>query len=253
MPLEADNLKSLGQVLESMLDRFKQGGSIRLQDYAPAEHQKAPKGSQDIVKLSIPRSEKVSSIRDAWKNDRRSMPKSGIVFPDDSILTVLFVCKSLPLPKELSIIKNDIQILNSNTQESIGYIDQYSYCFYPNSKKADEIGYFRYDFHFEDMGNGDLGEHTYFHFHRSTEETFRHATGPMIEFDKVVSGIERVLSPAERSRRLEKTFLRGEFPKLLMDLTLDGIRKLHFRLKKENVLNDFQHETAYTDFMKNIK
>ncbi len=61
----------------------------------------------------------------------------------------------------------------------MGYVEKYSYCFYHNSKLADSIGYFRYDFHADKMGDDGLGEHTYFHFHRKLEDSFRHATGPM--------------------------------------------------------------------------
>lgn len=246
MPLEAEDLDRLVKTLESMLDRFKESGSIFMVDCTVPTVGKKP---VKTVTLSLPKEAKAKEIRDAWKTNRRSMPEAGIVFPDGSIMTVLFVCKSLPIPGQLLPVAKDIEICGSAGQP-IGYIDKYGYCFYPNSRKAEEIGYFRYDFHVDAMGDGDLGEHTYFHFHRSSEDDFRHATGPMLEFDKLVSGIERVLAPSNRKERLEKTFRGGKFRKLLLDLTIDGIVLLADSLKEnQSEWSKFQYKSQYTEFI----
>jgi hypothetical protein len=250
VPLEADDLDRLVKTLESMLDRFKESGSIFLRDCTVPIVTKSGKGKEakSIITHSLPKESKSKEIRESWKNNRRLLPDAGIVFPDGSILTILFICKSLPIPKKLSPIAKDIEIYGS--AGCIAYIDQYSYCFYPNSKNADAVGYFRYDFHVDKMGSGDLGEHTYFHFHRSLEGEFRHATGPMFEFDKIVSGIERVLAPKYRQERLEKTFLSGKFEKLLLDLTSEGIDQLaQSMMKNKSVHSKFKHQAAFEAFM----
>ena len=248
MPLEADDLDRLVTTLEAMLDRFKPTGSIFLLDCAvPTIESTKGKHPVKTVTYSLPKPEIAKEIRESWKTSRRSMPEAGIVFPDGSIMTVLFVCKSLPIPCLLQPIAKEIEIRGSDG--AVGYIEKYSYCFYPNSKKADEIGYFRYDFHVESMGDGDLGEHTYFHFHRSIEDDFRHATGPMFEFDKLVSGIEKVLAPVERKRRLVKTFLAGDFGKLLLDLTIPGITKLGDALMVDKAKSSkFKYAQKYDQF-----
>jgi hypothetical protein len=250
LPIEANDLDRLVKTLEAMLDRFKQSGSIRLVDCSPASVQPAGKGknASSVVNLSLPKGDIAKRIRECWKQDRRAMPCAGIVFPDDSIMTVMFVCKSMPIPKQLGNIQSDIQILGASGP--VGYVAQYGYCFYPNSKQADSIGYFRYDYHYESMGDGDLGEHNYFHFHRTTEDEFRHATGPMLEFDKIVSGIERVLAPKERQKRLEKTFLSGQFEKLLLDLTVEGILSLNEDLREQKLVDaKFKYRKDFEQFV----
>ena len=62
------------------------------------------------------------------------------------------------------------------------------------------------------MGDGDLADHTYFHMHhRKAEKSFRLPTGPILEFDKLVSACEKIISPNKRKERLDKTFLCGDF------------------------------------------
>lgn len=247
MPLEAPDLDCLAKTLESMLDRFKRSASIVFFDCAPAAVSKEGKGrnARDVINFALPKANMATAIRQAWESDRRNIPRSGIVFPDNSIMTVLFVCKSLPMPKQLSTIEKDIEI--SGSDGPVGYVDKYSYCFYPNSKLADEIGYFRYDYHFDKMGDGDLGEHTYFHFHRRSDGGFRHATGPMFEFDKLVSGIETILAPKQRAERLKRDFLAGEFRKLLFDLTVEGIFQLHAKLHGRQLTNLTSTQRALLD------
>ena len=134
------------------------------------------------------------------------------------------------------------------TGDAFGYIAKYCYCFYPNSELAETIGYLRYDFHSESMGEGDLGEHTYFHMHhRKVEKAFRLPTGPMLDFDKIVSGIEKVLSPAVRQQRLKKLFLAGEFELLLFDLTVNGVHNLAQSLEID--WNAFKHAESYYAFL----
>ncbi len=101
------------------------------------------------------------------------------------------------------------------------------------------------------MGEGDLGDHSYFHMHhRQVEHGFRMATGPMLEFDKIVSGIESILAPAQRKRRFQKLFDAGKFTELLADLTVDGIIKMCDEMKSSGRWKHFAHKDAYTQFEK---
>lgn len=189
-------------------------------------------------------------VRENWESDRRTMPLTGVLFPDDSLVTILFDCKVGPVPNSLKPVAHEIAIKDGDDQ-TIGYVEKYSYCFYPNSRKAEEqIGYFRYDFHMDAMGDGDLGEHSHFHLHRAVDSGFRMPTGPVIEFDKVISGVESVLAPQQRAARHARWFRSGRFQALLMDLTVAGIEKL-----KENCFprardwNQFQSRLQYNQFI----
>jgi hypothetical protein len=190
---KANDLNRLAKLLESSLIRFVDSGSIQLVEYVPPLVEKQGKGkcAFNLLNFELPKASVAKAIRSSWKGDRRNLPRAGCVFPDGSILTIQFMCKSLPLPLQLQTLADKVEIRGLDDQP-IGYIAMYSYSFYPNSKGAEQIGFFRYDYHFESMGDGDLGGHHYFHFHRA-EEGFRHVTGPVFEFDKIVSGIERVL------------------------------------------------------------
>lgn len=218
-------------ITKSLLDRFVTGHSITLLG-EHFDNKPVGKGSakRDSLRYSIPKSDTTKRIRECFADDRRSMPKEGIIFPDGSVLTILFEAKGLPFEKLLSPVMHHIAISDPDEKKMIGYVEKYSYCFYPNSKLADTIGYFRYDFHAEKMGDGDLGDHSYFHFHRQLDECFRHATGPILDFGEVVSGLERILAPKEREARLQKTFEAGEYLALTMDLTLEGIQKLREKI-----------------------
>lgn len=176
------------------------------------------------------------------------MPKEGIIFPEGSVLTILFEAKGLPFENLLAPVRHQVAISDTN-EIMIGYVEKYSYCFYPNSKLADTIGYFRYDFHADKMGAGDLGDHSYFHFHRQLEESFRHATGPILDYGEIVSGLERVLAPKERQARLKKTFEVGDYYALTMDLTLEGIQQLRDKLYPTK--RAFKNEAKFDAFMKN--
>lgn len=224
MAFAASDLSDVRKTVEGLLNRFSQ--SVDMVDCGPVQLQRDNGGrGVSSYTLSLPKAAKAREIRECWKNDRRKMPRAGIVFPEGSILSVLFVWKPPPIPLSHSIIEPHVRIVDEHSLV-IGYVSEYSYCFYPNSKLADEIGYFRYDFHVDAMGDGDLGKHGYFHFHRSTQKDFRHETGPLIEFDRVVSGLEAILARDSRAARLLKAFEEGDFQKLALDLTRDGIRQM---------------------------
>ena len=161
---------------------------------------------------------------------------------------MLFSARGLPFERILTPIAQHVAI-NDESGEMIGYVEKYSYCFYPNSEVADKIGYFRYDFHVESMGDGDLGEHTYFHFHRQLDESFRHATGPILDYGEIVSGLEKILAPKTREARLKAGFQKGNFEALLMDLTLQGIMDLRKKLFHEPEWKFFKHKQKYDDFL----
>lgn len=231
-----------------LLDRFVKGGSVALCGHEIKEDEYDKKTKQRLFEFCVPNKKVAAEIRDKWSNDRRAMPKSGLIFLDGSILTVYIRAKTLPLDNLLKPIKHHVAINGEKGQ--IGFFEQYSYCFYPNSKAADKIGYFRYDFHADSMGDGGLGAHAYFHFHRRLDESFRHATGPVLDVGEVVSGIENVLSSKERLNRLKKTFNKGNFEELLMDLTVEGVedfRKKYFAQTKGQ-WNSFRHKAAYEAF-----
>jgi hypothetical protein len=248
--VEAHNWDALIASLKSQLDRFVRGGSVTvLGDAQPQSRRISLSGGarQDCFEYSLPKEAISKQIRTAWAEDRRSMPRSGVIFPDGSILTVLFIAKGPPFSKILSPVMDDVGM--SNVNGLIGYVEKYSYCFYPNSKRADGIGYFRYDFHPDSMGNGDLGEHKYFHFHRELEESYRHATGALLDFSEVVSGLEKVLAGEQRDKRLTKIFKKGQFSELLMDLTVQGVADLRDRLFDGPEWRSFPHKKAYESFL----
>ncbi len=233
-----------------LLDRFVKGHSASMGGHEIIDVQCDKLTKQRLFEYCVPNKRAAKEIRDKWSSDRRSMPKCGLIFPDNSVLTVYIRAKTLPFNQLFEPIKRHVAI--NGEKELIGYFDQYSYCFYPNSEAADRIGYFRYDFHADSMGDGGLGAHSYFHFHRRLDESYRHATGPVLDVGDVVSGIESVLSPKERLRRLKQVFNSGDFDALLMDLTVEGVedfRKTHFA-ETQSQWNRFKHKARYEAFEK---
>jgi len=238
-------------ITKSLLDRFITADSIFVQgETLNVQPVRKNKQTQDALIYSIPSSDITKLIRECWTDDRRSIPRQGIIFPDGSIMTVLFVAKRMPFEKLLAPVSHHTGVHDQHGQ-LMGFVEKYSYCFYPNSKVADQIGYFRYDFHAEKMGDGDLGEHNYFHFHRQLEDSYRHATGPILDFGEIVSGLEKVLAPKQRRERLKKAFNTGEFDALIMDLTLEGIEALRETLYPSKSFKDFRHKKKYDDFLEN--
>ena len=236
----------LAYTLESFLARFLNSGSINLVESAVRyERRKKP----NVVQLSIPNEPRAKEIRECWERDRRSIPRSGIVFPDGSVMTILFECCELPVPQALSSVADQITLIRDSAPYA--YVRRYSYCFYPNSEAAEFIGYFRYDFHLDSMGDGDLGEHTYFHLHhRQVENGFRLTTGAVIEFDKLVSGIEGTLAPKTRRDRLQRLFDTGKFDELLFDLTVEGVKSMgNDAMSKRSQWKLYQHKAEYERFI----
>lgn len=231
----------------ALVDRFRSSVDLDGQEVVNDVIDKRTK--QKVLEYCIPNQKAAQKIRDTWSSDRRSIPRKGLIFPDGSILTIYIRAKTLPFDKLLEPIRKHVAIQGADS-EMIGFFDQYSYCFYPNSKEADKIGYFRYDFHADSMGDGGLGAHTYFHFHRRLDESFRHATGPVLDVGEVISGLEDVLASKTRIDRLKKAFTKGRFDELLMDMTFEGIqdfREKHFA-ENRNQWERFKHKADYEQF-----
>lgn len=248
MAFRAEDLRNLEEVLSACLGRFVEApASIQL---ICTDGPRTTGRGRDGLVFRLPDERHAKMIRESWDEDRRTLPYSGIVFPEGSVLTVLFDCKSGSVPNILKPVADEIAIFNS-AGNRIGYIEKYSYSFYPNSRKADEeIGYFRFDFHVDAMGEGDLGDHSHFHLHRTVDGGFRLPTGPVTEFDKIVSSLERVLAPEERERRHQRWFRAGKFKGLLMDLTAEGIRNLKGTLyPRTSQWNQFAFRQRYEEFI----
>lgn len=248
MPFQVDNLSDLTEILQASLSRFLESpGSIRIPSVDGPR-----KVSKSSLVYRLPKEAEAKKVSEGWKNDRRSIPQTGILFPDNSVMTILFDCKAGNIPGNLKQVASEIAIKNTSGY-NIGYIEKYCYCFYPNSLKAEEeIGYFRYDFHIEAMGDGDLGEHSHFHLHRKVDGGLRLPTSAVTEFDKIVSCVERILAPQERKQRHERLFNGGKFEELLMDLTVDGVTQLKERMfDRKKDWNNFTMRTKYESFIAN--
>ena len=233
----------------ALVDRFR--SSVDLDGHEVVNDIANKKTKQKVLEYCIPNQKAAQNIRDTWSSNRRAIPRKGLIFPDGSILTIYIRAKTLPFDKLLEPIRKHVAIQGDNGA-MIGFFDQYSYCFYPNSKEADKIGYFRYDFHADSMGDGGLGTHTYFHFHRRLDESFRHATGPLLDVGEVISGLEEVLASKTRIDRLKKVFSKGHFDELLMDMTFEGIQDFREKYFAENKSQwqNFKHKTNYEEFEK---
>jgi hypothetical protein len=140
----------------------------------------------------------------------------------------------MPYPIELSDA-----ILQDANRQPYGYISEYSYSFYPDmkSQQAKQIGYFRFDFHPQVMGNGDTGDHPYFHLHAlSTGEDLEELETDSIEHetaqrqsmrfpsglilpDMIVSSLEARLAPRIREKRIAKAIDEFNWHYLTLDLT----------------------------------
>ena len=108
MVIEVPNLQALRESLESLFDRFTNNESIRLENIEPPKLDKK-RGSLSYV---IPKESVVKTVKEAWQHNRRQLPKSGIVFNDGSIMTILFQCIELPAPKLLTPVLPEILVIN---------------------------------------------------------------------------------------------------------------------------------------------
>jgi hypothetical protein len=145
--------------LVASLNRFYKSGSIFFAAELPNPFELR---SASELRIEMPSPEVYTELRARWKaRDYKNLPLKGICILDDqigthnSVMTIKFVCKPLgkgeaaPYPARLA----ESMIRNAN-DEPYGYIDEYSYSFYPDmlSTRAREIGYVRYDFHPHLMG-----------------------------------------------------------------------------------------------------
>jgi hypothetical protein len=175
------------------------------------------------------------------------------------VVTIKFVCKPLakgqPMPYPARLAE---AIIRDANDEPYGYIDEYSYSFYPDpeSKRAREIGYVRYDFHPQVMGNGDIGAHPYFHFHAgisgdemeeveyerelrkaATEERKRQIAAAAVRIETEVrlptelirpeaflTTLEYKLAPRTRQKRIEKAIAEFDWYYLMLDLTPQALK-----------------------------
>ncbi len=68
--------------------------------------------------------------------------------------------------------------------------------------------------------------------------------------DCSVPRIDKVLAPNKRDKRLKKTFLKGEFDKLHLDLTVDGIENLYNQLIQDKTIwSKFEYKDKYSKFI----
>jgi hypothetical protein len=176
------------------------------------------------------------------------------------VLTALFIAETVPQNWEAGNwqpLKNMTSLYNDNG-ELWAVIREYSYNFYPNraSDRAKRLGYFRYDFHPQKMGDGDLGSHPYFHFHSAyfgegtedQDDDIRLVTGP-IGFGDILAACEQNLFPEKRQARLEEWFKQGKFEELQPDLTPDGFQQLARRLFDRHSWKSFAHGAAFKAFI----
>lgn len=158
--------------LVASFSRFQKSGSISFAAEFPNPFELR---SASELRIELPSAEVYAELRSRWQlQDYKNIPLKGIRMFDDelssynSLVTVKFVCKPLekqeplPYPGQLA----EATLCDANGQP-YGYIAEYSYSFYPDmqSKQAQEMGYLRYDFHPDVMGDGDTGGHPYFHLH----------------------------------------------------------------------------------------
>lgn len=161
----------LNQLVASLSRFYKSGTVFFAADFpSPFELRSASE-----LRIELPSQDVYTDLRSKWKGKNyEKLPLKGVCMLDDeigtanSLVTIKFACKplengpQLPYPAQLTEA-----ILSDANNTPYGYISEYSYSFYPDlrSSRARDIGYVRYDFHPEVMGNGDTGGHPYFHFH----------------------------------------------------------------------------------------
>ncbi len=252
----ADDLAELEKVIAGQLDRFLDSRTIdRLLNYHPGRSYYTARLEQLV--LQIPGN---AQVRADWKGNKNQPTQDGIVLRDGSVVTASITVREIPSNWKacnLSPLKSVITLWNRSTAPW-AYISEYSYSFYPNngSARARALGYFRYDFHPEMLGDGDLGGHPYFHLHREfvddddeTEEEFRLATG-LVQLSEVLSICERSLFPQEREERLVDYLANGRFDDLALDLSPRGFDHLiseHYNARQWQI---FQHRTRCENFLK---
>lgn len=249
--------------LVGSLSRFYKSGSIFFAAELPNPFELR---SAFELRIEMPSADVYTQLRAGWKaRDYKNLPLKGICMLDDeigthnSLLTIRFVCKPLgkgqasPYPARLAEA-----IIRDGNDEPYGYIDEYSYSFYPDlqSKRARDIGYVRYDFHPHVMGDGDIGGHPYFHFHAGAsgeemeevelEAERRQATAQrsgdeieaaaarlenevrlpteLIRPEAFLTSLEYKLAPKTRQKRIEKALSEVDWYYLMLDLTPQALK-----------------------------
>jgi hypothetical protein len=253
----------LTQVVASF-SRFHKSGSISI----AAEFQNPFElRSASEMRIELPSRDAYAALRAKWKQqDYKNIPLKGICMHDDelgsynSLVTIKFVCKPLavgePPPYQAQLAE---AILCDANRQPYGYVSEFSYSFYPDlqSKRAKEIGYVRYDFHPDIMGDGDTGGHPYFHFHggSSGEELeeveldvelrktsarqskrvldaqiekvrreVRFPTGLTMP-EAFISTLEYKLAPNLRQKRIERALAELNWYYLMLDLTPQALKE----------------------------
>lgn len=254
------NFSSFLTQMVGSLNRFHKSGSLLVAGEFPNPFELR---STSELRIEIPSRDVYSEIRAKWKaRDYANLPLKGLCLLDEeqnshsSIVTVRFVCKVLgkldriPYPAEL-----DDAVLKDANQQAYGFISEYSYSFYPDmlSKRAREIGYLRFDFHPDVMGDGDTGGHPYFHLHsgasgEEAEEQEIHEAlkgssregidriadkeiseirlpSPLMMPESLIKTLEYSLAPQSRRTRIEKAVSEMDWYYLMLDLTPHSLKK----------------------------
>ena len=229
----ADDLDELKKVLFGQLARFLDSKSIdRMLNPFTASSSYAHK----LKELNFRVPSNIRAIRESWNSNQNMPIQDGIILSDGSVVTASITVREISKNWQagnLSSLKPIISLLN-RTGEPWAYVSSYSYSFYPNSSspQARLLGYFRYDFHPETLGDGDLGGHPYFHLHREFvggeqegEEELRFTTG-LVHLSEILAICEHRLFPDQRQQRLKNYFTSGKFEELAMDLSATGFDRL---------------------------
>lgn len=130
-----------------------------------------------------------------------SRSDDGFKFPDGSLFSLEYVVKALPIPEALSDFESVLTV--DDADGPFGYVAKYSFTFVPKSQKAKkEIGFVRYNFHPEMLGETWQAQHPLFHLHTNPlDELPRLATG-FVDLQSIISNLEAILSPDARHVRL---------------------------------------------------
>lgn len=222
-----------GGLIRTSLVRFFESGTIVLEGERTDLTPKVKKDAQGL-RCTI-ETAKSSELREYWKRDRRSLPRVGLVFPDGSVLSTATELRIGQIPSSHQAVAERIAWRAGRGV----YVHYYSHSFFPNSSEADDIGYFRYDFHPELLNENEEKEkdeyahgiHDFFHLHTVCDDMPGHVTGPMIEIESIVGMIEMTICRRRRRERIERNFWEARWNDLLQDIMIPQVITLARRLE----------------------
>jgi hypothetical protein len=252
----ADDLKELEKVIFGQLVRFLDSQTIAGIEHPSYSRTAYSAGLKQLV-IQIPAN---TNVRDRWKATQVAPTPDGIILCDGSVVTTRITIREIPelwKPGNLKSLYEIITLHNRNGH-CWAYISSYNYSFYPNTtqEKASELGYFRYDFHPEMMGNGDLGGHPYFHLHHhfsdeeaEPEDEIRFVTG-LVNLSDILSMCEQKLFPDKRAGRLSEYVKQGNFDGLALDLSPSGFQHLLEEKFTPRQWRTYEHRKSCESFIK---